>query len=250
MTVCGDAWSRTTLLKNQLLSFAKLLFALYPCRARHPRLSRRPSQAASTLSKIHIFKLYEFKQITAFTGSCYYITKKITKSIEGMHGVEPCLGQTLCAHPCRARHPRLSRRSSQTASTSFSNFVLHFNNEKPLSGDAWSRTTLALISYAFLRSIRAALGIPVCQGDLHRQPQHSSNTKYGKKLKMKKIFPFPRLGSSCSFKTKQKINICNHNPISVIPQQAVCRRSAGVWRTTQTGAHQCATAPGLQPLSR
>ena len=88
-----------------------------------------------------------------------------------MHGVEPCLGQTLCAHPCRARHPRLSRRSSQTASTSFSNFVLHFNNEKPLSGDAWSRTTLALISEAFLRSIRAAPGIPVCQGDLHRQPQ-------------------------------------------------------------------------------
>ena len=44
----GDAWSRTTLLKNQLQSFAKLLFALYPCRAWHPRLSRRPSQAAST----------------------------------------------------------------------------------------------------------------------------------------------------------------------------------------------------------
>lgn len=125
MAVCGDAWSRTTLLKNQLLSFAKLSFALYPCRARHPRLSRRPSQAASTFF------------------------------------------QTLI----------------------------------------WL------------------------------------------KLKMKKNLSFPRLGSSCSFiKTNKKL--CNHNPISVIPRQAVCRRSAGVWQTTQTDAHQCATAPRLQPLSR
>ena len=99
VAVCGDAWSRTTLLKNQLLSFAKLLFALYPCRARHPRLSRPPSQAASTFSKInsHIYFYMSFKGTAAFTGSSYYITKKITKSIEGMHGVEPCLGQTLCA---------------------------------------------------------------------------------------------------------------------------------------------------------
>ena len=55
MAVCGDAWSRTTLLKNQLLSFAKLSFALYPCRARHPRLSRPPSQAASTFFQTQIW---------------------------------------------------------------------------------------------------------------------------------------------------------------------------------------------------
>ena len=124
MAVCGDAWSRTTLLKNQLLSFAKLSFALYPCRARHPRLSRPPSQAASTFFQTQIWL----------------------------------------------------------------------------------------------------------------------------KLKMKKSF-LPTLGFFVFFYyNKQKI--CNHNPISVIPRQAVCRRSAGVWQTTQTGAHQCATAPRLQPLSR
>lgn len=125
MAVCGDAWSRTTLLKYQLLSFAKLLFALYPCRARHPRLSRRPSQAASTFF------------------------------------------QTLI----------------------------------------WL------------------------------------------KLKMKKIFPSHAWALRVLL-LKQTKKICNHNPISVIPRQAVCRRSAGVWQTTQTGAHQCATTPRLQPLSR
>ena len=189
-----------------------------------------------------------FKGTAAFTGSCYYITKKITKSIEGMHGVEPCLGQTLCAHPCRARHPRLSRRSSQTASTSFSNFVLHFNNEKPLSGDAWSRTTLALISYAFCALSVPRSASPFVKAIFTDSLNILSNTNMVK-VKDEKNLSFPRLGSSCSFETKQKI-ICNHNPISVIPRQAVCRRSAGVWRTTQTCAHQCATAPGLQPLSR
>ena len=62
MAVCGDAWSRTTLLKNQLLSFAKLLFALYPCRARHPRLSRRPSQAASTFFQTQIWLKLKMKK--------------------------------------------------------------------------------------------------------------------------------------------------------------------------------------------
>ena len=123
MAVCGDAWSRTTLLKNQLLSFAKLSFALYPCRARHPRLSRPPSQAASTFFQTQIW------------------------------------------------------------------------------------------------------------------------------LKMKKIFPSHAWGLRVLL-LKQTKKICNHNLISVIPRQAVCRRSAGVWQTTQTGAHQCATAPRLQPLSR
>lgn len=125
MAVCGDAWSRTTLLKNQLLSFAKLSFALYPCRARHPPFVK-----------------------ATFTGSLNIL----------------------------------------------------------------------------------------------------SNTNMVK-VKDEKNLSFPRLGSSCSFiKTNKKL--CNHNPISVIPRQAVCRRSAGVWQTTQTGAHQCATAPRLQPLSR
>lgn len=62
MAVCGDAWSRTTLLKNQLLSFAKLSFALYPCRARHPRLSRRPSQAASTFFQTQIWLKLKMKK--------------------------------------------------------------------------------------------------------------------------------------------------------------------------------------------
>ena len=62
MAVCGDAWSRTTLLKNQLLSFAKLLFALYPCRAWHPRLSRRPSQAASTFFQTQIWLKLKMKK--------------------------------------------------------------------------------------------------------------------------------------------------------------------------------------------
>ena len=152
-----------------------------------------------------------------------------------------------CAlYPCRARHPRLARRSSQTASTSKYSIKLlteTLTKNYHESGDAWSRTTLALISYAFcalsvprsaspfvkaiftdslnlsifnlkktlsenrlrkrgcvesnhacpnflrfLRSIRAALGIPVCQGDLHRQPQHSLNINMVKVLKMKKSF--------------------------------------------------------------
>lgn len=63
MAVCGDAWSRTTLLKNQLLSFAKLSFALYPCRARHPRLSRPPSQAASTFFQTLIWLKLKMKKI-------------------------------------------------------------------------------------------------------------------------------------------------------------------------------------------
>lgn len=63
MAVCGDAWSRTTLLKNQLLSFAKLSFALYPCRARHPRLSRRPSQAAPTFFQTLIWLKLKMKKI-------------------------------------------------------------------------------------------------------------------------------------------------------------------------------------------
>ena len=62
MAVCGDAWSRTTLLKNQLLSFAKLSFALYPCRARHPRLSRPPSQAASTFFQTQIWLKLKMKK--------------------------------------------------------------------------------------------------------------------------------------------------------------------------------------------
>ena len=62
MAVCGDAWSRTTLLKNQLLSFAKLSFALYPCRARHPRLSRRSSQTASTFFQTQIWLKLKMKK--------------------------------------------------------------------------------------------------------------------------------------------------------------------------------------------
>lgn len=62
MAVCGDAWSRTTLLKNQLLSFAKLSFALYPCRARHPRLSRRSSQTASTFFQTLIWLKLKMKK--------------------------------------------------------------------------------------------------------------------------------------------------------------------------------------------
>ena len=75
MAVCGDAWSRTTLLKNQLLSFAKLSFALYPCRARHPRLSRRPSQAASTFFQTQIWLKLKMKKsfLPTLGSSCSFI---------------------------------------------------------------------------------------------------------------------------------------------------------------------------------
>ena len=77
MAVCGDAWSRTTLLKYQLQSFAKLLFALYPCRARHPRLSRRPSQAASTFFQTLIWlKMKKKLSFPRLGSSCSFIKTK------------------------------------------------------------------------------------------------------------------------------------------------------------------------------
>ena len=61
-----------------------------------------------------------------------------------------------CAlYPCRARHPRLARRSSQTASTCQYSILKTQSKNLYESGDAWSRTTLALISYAF-----CALSVP------------------------------------------------------------------------------------------
>ena len=150
-----------------------------------------------------------------------------------------------CAlYPCRARHPRLARRSSQTAST----LLFIYKLIKPLSGDAWSRTTLALISYAFCALSVPRPASPFVKATFTDSLNILSNTNMVK-VKDEKNLSFPRLGSSCSFIITNK-KICNHNPISVIPRQAVCRRSAGVWQTTQTGTHQCATAPRLQPLSR
>ena len=72
-----------------------------------------------------------------------------------MHGVEPCLGQTLCALSV----PRPASPFGETTFTGSLNLSIF--NIKTLSknlyesGDAWSRTTLALISYAF-----CALSVP------------------------------------------------------------------------------------------
>ena len=154
-----------------------------------------------------------------------------------------------CAlYPCRARHPRLARRSSQTASTYQSSILKTQSKNLYESGDAWSRTTLALISYAFCALSVPRPASPFVKAIFTDSLNILSNTNRVK-VKDEKNLSFPRLGSSCSFIITNK-KICNHNPISVIPRQAVCRRSAGVWQTTQTGAHQCATAPRLQPLSR
>ena len=163
-----------------------------------------------------------------------------------MHGVEPCLGQTLCALSV----PRPASPFGETIFTDSLNLSI-FNlktQSKNLyeSGDAWSRTTLALISYAF-----CALSVPRPASPFVKATFTGSLNILSKTnmVKDEKDLSFPRLVSSCSFIITNK-KICNHNPISVIPRQAVCRRSAGVWQTTQTGAHQCATAPRLQPLSR
>ena len=73
-----------------------------------------------------------------------------------MHGVEPCLGQTLCALSV----PRPASPFGETIFTDSLNlsiFNLKNTNLKTVyeSWDAWSRTTLALISYAF-----CALSVP------------------------------------------------------------------------------------------
>ncbi len=63
MAVCGDAWSRTTLLKNQLLSFAKLLFcALSVPRPASPFVKATFTGRLNVLEKlIHIFTfIHEF----------------------------------------------------------------------------------------------------------------------------------------------------------------------------------------------
>ena len=119
MAVCGDAWSRTTLLKNQLLSFAKLSFALYPC---------------------------------------------------------------------RAWHPRLARRSSQTASTCQSSILKTQSKNLYESGDAWSRTTLALISYAFCALSVPRPASPFVKAIFTDSLNILSNTNMVK-VKDEKIFP-------------------------------------------------------------
>ena len=154
-----------------------------------------------------------------------------------------------CAlYPCRARHPRLARRSSQTASTCHSSILKTQSKNLYESGDAWSRTTLALISYAFCALSVPRPASPFVKAIFTDSLNILSNTNMVK-VKDEKIFP-SHAWILRVLLLKQTKKICNHNPISVIPRQAVCRRSAGVWQTTQTGAHQCATAPRLQPLSR
>lgn len=115
-------------------------------------------------------------------------------------------------------------------------------------GDAWSRTTLALISYAFCALSVPRPASPFVKATFTGSLNILSNTNMVK-VKDEKIFPSHAWVLRVLL-LKQTKKICNHNPISVIPRQAVCRRSAGVWQTTQTDAHQCATAPRLQPLSR
>ena len=166
-----------------------------------------------------------------------------------MHGVEPCLGQTLCALSVpRPASPFGETIFTDSLNLSIFNLKRHYLKTVYGSGDAWSRTTLALISYAFCALSVPRPASPFVKATFTGSLNILSNTNMVK-VKDEKNLSFPRLGSSCSFiKTNKKL--CNHNPISVIPRQAVCRRSAGVWQTTQTGAHQCATAPRLQPLSR
>ncbi len=115
-------------------------------------------------------------------------------------------------------------------------------------GDAWSRTTLALISYAFCALSVPRPASPFVKATFTGSLNILSNTNMVK-VKDEKIFPSHAWALRVLL-LKQTKKICNHNSISVIPRQAVCRRSAGVWQTTQTDAHQCATAPRLQPLSR
>jgi hypothetical protein len=95
-----------------------------------------------------------------------------------------------CAlYPCRARHPRLARRSSQTASTCQSSILKTQSKNLYESGDAWSRTTLALISYAFCALSVPRPASPFVKATFTGSLNILSNTNMVK-VKDEKIFPF------------------------------------------------------------
>ena len=108
-----------------------------------------------------------------------------------------------CAlYPCRARHPRLARRSSQTASTCQYSILKTQSKNLYESGDAWSRTTLALISYAFCALSVPRPASPFVKATFTGSLNILSNTNM---VKDEKDLSFPRLVSSCSFiKTNKK----------------------------------------------
>ena len=113
-----------------------------------------------------------------------------------MHGVEPCLGQTLCALSV----PRPASPFGETIFTDSLNLSI-FNlktQSKNLyeSGDAWSRTTLALISYAFCALSVPRPASPFVKATFTGSLNILSNTNM---VKDEKDLSFPRLVSSCSF---------------------------------------------------
>ena len=126
------------------------------------------------------------------------------KFIEGMHGVEPCLGQTLCALSV----PRPASPFGETIFTDSLNLSI-FNlktQSKNLyeSGDAWSRTTLALISYAFCALSVPRPASPFVKATFTGSLNILSNTNM---VKDEKDLSFPRLVSSCSFIITNKKNM-------------------------------------------
>ena len=109
--------------------------------------------------------------------------------IEGMRGVEPRLGQTLCALSV----PRPAFPFGETIFTDSLNLSI-FNlktQSKNLyeSGDAWSRTTLALISYAFCALSVPRPASPFVKATFTGSLNILSNTNMVK-VKDEKIFPF------------------------------------------------------------
>ncbi len=72
------------------------------------------------------------------------------------------------------------------------------------SGDAWSRTTLALISYAFCALSVPRPASPFVKATFTGSLNILSNTNMVK-VKDEKNLSFPRLGSSCSFIITNKI---------------------------------------------
>ena len=164
-----------------------------------------------------------------------------------MHGVEPCLGQTLCALSVpRPASPFGETIFTDSLNLSIFNLKKHYLKTVYESGDAWSRTTLALISYAFCALSVPRPASPFVKATFTGSLNILSNTNMVKDEK--KSF-LPTLGFFVFFYyNKQNYVIIILYPSFLDKQYVV--DSAGVWQTTQTGAHQCATTPRLQPLSR